>query len=264
VSALGEEEIAREARRIFRTLEPEGAFLKPHGEDGYRVVRRVGRMKYEGATIPTVFVAAFRARGWLSRAGAAECYVLNDAGLFWLRRNEAREEPFAAQHQIRRRRKRVDPDGRERLLTANDGESPLGRLKSRGLIDGVQFEAGEKLRVDYTLAGLTPRMGVDLAAPLLTGSRAAPSRHMLTDTVLAAKQRFAQALRAVGPGLSDLLFDICCHGRGLEDAESVRAWPSRSARVVLSIALERLAQHYGMRVGGRAKIRGWQMEEGGE
>jgi hypothetical protein len=261
MTALGEEEIAREARRVFRHLEPEGAFLKPDGEDGYRVVRRAGRMKHEGPSVATVLVAAFRARGWLSRAGAAECYVLNDAGLFWLRRREAPEEPFAAQHQLRRRRRRTDPEGRERLLTVNEGESPLGRLKSRGLIDGVQFDAGEKLRRDYTLAGLTPRLGVDLAAPLLTGSRAVPSGQLLTDTVLAAKQRFAQAMRAAGPGLGDLLFDVCCHGVGLEEAEGARAWPSRSARVVLAIALERLALHYGMRMAGRARLRGWQMQE---
>ena len=66
---------------------------------------------------------------------------------------------------------------------------------------------------------------------------------------------------AVGPGLSDLLFDVCCHLRGLEDAERAKGWPGRSGRVVLAIALDRLADHYGLRVRGTAKLRGWQMEE---
>jgi hypothetical protein len=30
-------------------------------------------------------------------------------------------------------------------------------------------------------------------------------------------------MRAVGPGLSDLLFDVCCHLRGLEEAEEAKS-----------------------------------------
>jgi hypothetical protein len=260
VSALGEQEILREARRIFRSLDQDGAFLMPDGKDGYRVTRRAGTAKQAGATVPAALMDAFRARGWLVRAGGADCHVLSDAGQGWIRRALAPEDGFAAQHQIRRRQRR-DVEGREQTVTVNEGESPLARLKTRGLIDGVQFDAGEKLRVDFTLAGLTPRLGVDLSAPLLTGSRAAPSRQMLSDTVIAAKQRFTRAMRAAGPGLNALLFDICCHLRGLEEAEAARNWPRRSARVVLAIALERLAQHYGMRVSGRVRMRGWQMED---
>ncbi|MBS0472264.1 MAG: hypothetical protein JSR60_14425 [Proteobacteria bacterium] len=261
MSALGEQEIAREARRVFRSLDHEGAFLMPDGKGGHCVVRRTGRGKQTGAVVAAPLIEAFRRRGWLVRAGAADCFVLSDAGQGWIRRAFAQDDAFAAQHQLRRRRRR-EIEGREQTVTLNEGESPLARLKTRGLIDGVQFDAGEKLRVDFTLAGLTPRLGVDLSAPLLTGSRAAPSRQMLSDTVLAAKQRFTQAMRAVGPGLNTLLFDICCHLRGLEEAEAARAWPSRSARVVLAIALERLAQHYGMRVTGTTRLRGWQMEGG--
>lgn len=262
MSALGEQEIAREARRVFRGLDHEGAFLMPDGKGGHCVVRRTGKDKQTGATVAAPLMDAFRARGWLVRAGGANCFVLSNAGQGWIRRALAPDDAFAAQHQLRRRRRR-EIEGREQTVTLNEGESPLARLKARGLIDGVHFDAGEKLRVDFTLGGLTPRLGVDLSAPLLTGSRAAPSRQMLSDTVLAAKQRFAQAMRAAGPGLNTLLFDVCCHLRGLEEAEAERAWPSRSARVVLAIALERLAQHYGMRVTGTARMRGWQMEEEG-
>ncbi|MEJ0043125.1 MAG: DUF6456 domain-containing protein [Rhizomicrobium sp.] len=45
--------------------------------------------------------------------------------------------------------------------------------------------------------------------------------------------------------------------RGLEDAERAYGWPHRSARVVLGLALDRLADHYGLRVRGKAKLRGW-------
>jgi hypothetical protein len=209
-------------------------------------------------------VAAFVKRDWIARGargGVENIYILSDAGLGWLARAEAQDDPFASQHQLRRAATLKDARGVEQPVTVNDAESPLARLRQRRLIGRVQFEAGETLRRDFTLAGLSPRLGVDLAAPVLARTRGQAAQSRINDTVLAAKQRFAAAMRAVGPGLSDLLFDVCCHLRGLEDAERAKGWPGRSGRVVLGIALDRLADHYGLRVRGTAKLRGWQMEE---
>jgi hypothetical protein len=129
------------------------------------------------------------------------------------------------------------------------------------VIDAMQFDAGERLRRDFTLAGLTPRMGIDLTQPLIRNAGCQRAEAPLTDMVLAAKQRFTAAMRAAGPGLNDLLFDVCCHLRGLEEAERAKGWPVRSAKVVLAIALDRLADHYGLRIRGRARLRGWSKEQ---
>ncbi|HEY0106497.1 MAG TPA: DUF6456 domain-containing protein, partial [Rhizomicrobium sp.] len=153
-----------------------------------------------------------------------------------------------------------DAQGVERRVTVDDGESPLTRLRHRKLIDGTQFDAGEKLRRDFTLAQMMPRLGVDYEAPIVLGTRGQKRDEHFGDLVLAAKQRFTTAMRAVGPGLADLLFDVCCHWRGLEDAERANGWPGRSGRVVLAIALDRLAEHYGMRAVRRARMRAWAME----
>jgi len=161
---------------------------------------------------------------------------------------------------LRRTRLVKDARGVERRVTVDEGESPLARLKQRGMIDGAQFDASEKLRRDFTLAQLMPRLGVDYTAATVTGQRGQKNETAFSDTVLAAKQRFGRAMRAVGPGLSDLLFDVCCHLRGLEEAERANAWPSRSARVVLSLALDRLADHYGLRGQSRARMRAWAAE----
>lgn len=169
---------------------------------------------------------------------------------------------FAQQHQLRVRRKITGPDGREADVTVNEAESPLARLRHRRFIDAVQFDAGERLRRDFTLARIAPRMAIDLAAPIIHNTRGQTNQPALTNMVLAAKQRFANAMRAVGPGLNDLLFDVCCHLRGLEQAERAKRWPARSAKVVLGIALDRLADHYGMRIRGRARPRAWRTEEG--
>ena len=45
---------------------------------------------------------------------------------------------------------------RKRSVTVNLAESPLGWLHSRGHLDDRQFDAGERLRLDYERAQLAP------------------------------------------------------------------------------------------------------------
>jgi Domain of unknown function (DUF6456) len=259
----GEGEVEREARRLFRKLAAPGAYLAPNGEDEFRLVSREEMAAPQAAPVRAALVETFLRRGWIKRAGPPRCFVLSDAGHGWLLRAVADEEPFAAQHRILRTRTIRDANGVERRVVVDEGESPLARLKQRGLIDAAQFDAGEKLRRDFTLAQLMPRLGVDYEAPVVLGRRGLKRDEAFSDLVLAAKQRFGAAMRAVGAGLSDLLFDVCCHWRGLEETECANQWPSRSARVVLAIALDRLADHYGMRPAGRARMRAWTMEDDG-
>ncbi len=77
-----------------------------------------------------------------------------------------------------------------------------------------------------------------------------------------ARQRLNKALAAAGPGLSDLLLDVCCHLAPLESCEDARGWARRSARVVLKIGLDRLARHYGLlTTNSKRTIRAWRAEE---
>ena len=63
----------------------------------------------------------------------------------------------------------------------------------------------------------------------------------LRDEVIAAKERVMRALDTVGPELSQVLVDICCELKGLEEAERSHDWPQRAGKVVLRLALTRLA-----------------------
>jgi uncharacterized protein DUF6456 len=129
-------------------------------------------------------------------------------------------------------------------------ESPLGWLKSRKdrngrpLISDDQYQAGERLRADYWFAHLSPRVTSNwsASAPSQRSRRAAPSNPaLLRDDVIAAKERVMRALMAVGPEVSGVLVDICCELKGLAEAEKENGWPQRAGKVVLQIALTRLA-----------------------
>ncbi len=64
---------------------------------------------------------------------------------------------------------------------------------------------------------------------------------------VAAKLRFEAAVEAAGPGLCDILWRVVCAGEGMRDAEVALGWPARAGRVVLGLALERLADYYRIR-----------------
>jgi hypothetical protein len=119
----------------------------------------------------------------------------------------------------------------------------------RPLITEVQFNAGEKLAGDFWQAQLSPRVTANWSAvtPGRRLRRATPGFGVdMRDAVVAARQRFQRALEAVGPELAGILVDVCCHDVGLEVSGHAAGWPRRAAKVVLELALTRLARHYGM------------------
>ena len=158
---------------------------------------------------------------------------------------------------------RVVLDGEIRAVAVDLSESPLAWLARRkgrdgqGLISPAQLAAGERLRADFTRAGLTPRVTTDWSG----GGRGSAGAEGWTDVMIAAKRRMQAALRAVGPELSGTLLDVCCFLKGLEAVEQERGWPARTGRVVLCLALDRLAAHYGLgdaaRGRERAAMRAW-------
>ena len=136
-----------------------------------------------------------------------------------------------------------------------DGDSPLAWLHSRRdragrpLLSRHAYDAGERLRADFWFAAMTPRVTASWSP--VSSERASPrsaagDSQDMSDNVVAARQRVRRALAVVGPELSGILIDICCHEKGIEDTERAIGWPVRSGRIVLQLALERLARHYGL------------------
>jgi hypothetical protein len=134
---------------------------------------------------------------------------------------------------------------RPRSVTVNLAESPLGWLRARGHVNARQFDAGERLRTDWERAGLPPGVTMKWDAPTLDkASRGAPERNDPTTAQIDAKRRFEAAVGAVGPGLSDMLWRTVCAGEGMREAERALGWPARAGKLVLGLALDRLADFY--------------------
>lgn len=139
-----------------------------------------------------------------------------------------------------RRRPGVAP--RRRSVTVNLAESPLGWLHAHGHLDDRLFAAGEKLRADYERAQLVPGTTMRWEPVRLRGAGAevlAP-----TERRLAARQRFDGAIAAAGRGLEDILWRVVCAGETVPAAEQALQWPTRSGKLVLRLALDRVADFY--------------------
>jgi hypothetical protein len=129
-------------------------------------------------------------------------------------------------------------------VTINLAESPLGWLHARGLITPAQFYGGEQLRRDFVRAGLSPRVTMNWDAPPIGAKRAANDAGSMALGQIDAKRRFLAAMEVAGPGLGDILWRVICAGEAVPEAEKALGWPGRAGRVVLTLALDRVAGFY--------------------
>ncbi len=132
-----------------------------------------------------------------------------------------------------------------RSVTVNLAESPLGWLFARGFVTRNQYDAGERLRQDWERSELAPNVTMSWdSAPLTRGRGGAAPGPEPSACQLDARRRFDAAVASAGPGLSDILWRVVCAGEGMRDAETALGWPARAGKLVLRLALDRLALYY--------------------
>jgi hypothetical protein len=245
-------ERVREIRSLLTRLAHGAALRRGDARDFVLIEGEASCPAPPDKPVGAALVEACHAQDWPEQDG--DGFRLSHAGRAWLRRCAAEGDAFRAQHQLRGIGERAI-DGTRRPVLVNEAESPLGWLKSRKdrngqpLLSEQQYEAGERLRADYWFAQMSPRVTASWSAlaPSERSRRGAPSRAAdLRDEVIAAKERVMHALDEVGPEVGGILIDICCELKGLEEAEKANGWPQRAGKVVLQIALTRLARHYGL------------------
>lgn len=265
------------ACRLLSALAEPGAIARPDPtRDGFITIRGGGaislgrgqhRLEVVEELVAHDLVAAQR------ESGRAPLYGITEPGRLYLRRMCAgSDDPFGAQHREMVPGVVAGEDGPERVAV-NAAESPLDWLRRRKgrdgepLIDAASYEAGERLRRDLTFGGILPSVTARWEGGGIGGGAGLRDPAAATDAMIAARQRVHLALDAVGSDYADLLVDLCGFLKGIETIERERGWPPRSAKVVIGLALRRLAEHYGLRGEARGPgtsrgIRTWQAEEG--
>lgn len=267
---LDPELVRREAKKFLRRLSEPGAFLliARHAEKA-GIFCAANDHKRPIATLPVDIAAEFFKQDWIKVQGQGRStarYKITDVGRSFLRRALAEDRqgrqgfneaatPFQGQHQEMGERLFLDPvTGKPEPQPVNLGESPIGWLTRRKGSDGqpflnaVEVEAGEKLRSDFESAQLGPQITQDWRKFLTPGDRLAGSPRSAgpSDGAYTARERLTKALDHLGPSLADVALRTCCFLEGLETCERRMGWSARSGKVVLRIALQRLADHYGM------------------
>ncbi len=141
-----------------------------------------------------------------------------------------------------------DTAGLKRRVTVNLAESPLAWLASRGHVSTRQLEAGERLRSDYEMAALGPRVTMRWdPSPVARTPGGVAERLDPTLAQISARRRFDGAVDAAGSGLADILWRVVCAGEGIGPAEKALGWPTRAGKLVLCFALDRVADFYGLK-----------------
>ncbi len=256
-----------EAKRILRHLSENNTFLLSSKQMPKAAVFKEisGQDPRKVATVETGIVHRFALQEWISgkKIGSVGRYKITSVGRAALRRMLAEDGGFAEQHQeFGERNICMAEDGSIKRVRYNIAESPLNLLgRKRGpdgnaFLSAAQITAGERLREDFELAHMGPRVAQNWDRFLTSASRGGFSDNTPAEGPSAARARVSKALSALGPGLADIAFRVCCFLDGLEKAEKRLGWSARSGKVVLRIALQRLAQHYGLEDPLEAKMAG--------
>ena len=174
----------------------------------------------------------------------------NDASAGWLKRARLDRDAFAAQH----RTTTTNSDG----IEFNLRESPLARLAAgiggeAAYLERHQIEAGERVRRLVERAHLQPRLTMSYSAAHTARAGQQQAAGVISDLAADALRSLNDLYRILPRDCAGVVLDVCGLLKGLQEVEHERGWPRRSAKLILRIGLDHLAQHYGLSAAARGR-----------
>lgn len=253
-NAAGEVDVLR----LLAQLARKGAAIVGDDEDAFRVRLPGDRRHAQPGDAPArtaapAIVARALACGWIAPDGDGRAYRLTEAGALALRAGPSRIGAASA----------AEPS---RPAATVPLPRPIRRRRRAGashaLLSSSQAEAAERLEADFSRGQMRPRVTSNwdrAALGAVVDQSLASGSIQVADDVAAVQEKVRRALDDAGPEFAGILIDVCCLDMTLEDVERRRQWPRRTARVVLGLALDRLARHYGTITRGPARgtVRTW-------
>jgi hypothetical protein len=243
---------ARLVERALAQLAAPGAVLAPERSGkGFGIFPHGDRRRR-----PIVRLSAAEVRE-LASCGAiepreADAFVLTPAGVARATRETAAPgEAYAAQHRAIVDRAVMDGDGDVRVVRGHDVDRTMRRLAAlrdsagRPWLDSAEVAAAARLKADWERGEAGLVRGSDWSAP----PRGSTARGAGMDGALAAhcdaRRRATDALAALAAPLRSVVERVCLREEGLEALERAEAWPTRSGKLALKLALAQLAESYG-------------------
>ncbi|WP_208350920.1 DUF6456 domain-containing protein [Pseudaestuariivita rosea] len=263
--ATDDDTINQEGRRILRRLCETGSVLAVAADMEKAVVMRTAPdgSCTRTAVVDRTIAQAMALKEWIvcNKAGRISQYEITTVGRNALKRlmeesedaGDDDDQPYADQH---REWGEKSVAGHAERIRYNMAESPLAGLARRKDKNGQPFlsedlvAAGERLREDFELAQMGPRVAQNWDKFLTGGDRGGfKPGSSIGNGPADARDRVAEALHDLGPGLGDVVLRTCCFLEGMETTEKRMGWSARSGKIVLRIALQRLQRHYEERYG---------------
>ncbi|MET0547281.1 MAG: DUF6456 domain-containing protein [Caulobacterales bacterium] len=229
--------ITKTARAALQRLSRPGAVLRAHPRGGFCVATGGDARRRPSARVSAPEMRAMASEGLIEAdKTGAQCWRIAEAGRAYLQRQESASKALTD----------------AALPSDFTPQSPaLRRLRALSNAAGgawfsaAELRAGERFERDHRLSLLGARVMADWSAPPMDrGRRQASGAGGGPDCAIEARTRLAAIRQAFGANYLALLADIFGDELGLEEIERRRAWPPRSGKVVLKMALSMLADFY--------------------
>ncbi len=189
-------------------------------------------------------------------------FPTKEAKKWLIRKLSYASEQFSKQHQI--------------IITERNGikknlaESPISKLtifkdKKNPFLKPHHIEAAKKFALLFEKSQLRARTTINyFASPKGKEKYSNFTTAELSDMAIDARRKIEQLLNGMPDECASVIIDICGLEKGLQIVESEKGWPRRSAKLVLRIGLEQLAQKFGLTPKAVGKLKGkstyWQKE----
>jgi hypothetical protein len=241
---------ARLVSRALQRLAAPRCVLAPDRTGGFGVFPSGSRRRTPVVRLKAADVRELVSSGAIEATGEGG-YVLSAAGRARVTREQAApDEAYAAQHQPIIDRPVMDGDGDVRVARGYDADRTLRRLSllrdsaGRPWLNGAELTAATRLKADWERAEIGIVRGSDWTAP----PKGSTARAGGMDGVIAAhcdaQRRVSDALGRLAPPLRAVVERVCLREEGLEALERAEAWPTRSGKLALKLALAQLAAGY--------------------
>ncbi|MVS97598.1 DUF6456 domain-containing protein [Devosia marina] len=122
----------------------------------------------------------------------------------------------------------------------------LGSEAQESFLEPHHIEAARLLGRSFEQALLRQRVTMSYDPTRIGSKGSAQGRAELSGAVEDARRRLARLAQGIPSDCWGVLTDICVYDKGLQQIETERRWPRRSAKLVLRIGLEQLAQLMGL------------------